>query len=396
MFERGEYVDSCRGQLNEGPEKKIGKTVKEHLDSDQRSFIRALLFDANGGDICWDFLSSRLHNLDLMTDLEQVSLPWLYTHWLEMGRDVSALAVIRGMRRKMIVRNRILLAGAREIASKLQSARIDAGFIKGAGLLGSFLPRVGLRPMTDIDLWIRPSQQTEGFAVLGSSRNSSNIGLHAQTIKDSFEREIDIHIVPSHIFTQRKLSVGEAESMFTRAWLEPPVSRLSDFALVYFSILNNLFMHGPGETRAAFCLFELDAILRNQRDPARLLAELVNQARRDDTLTVFVEHLDWLGSGASPLLDELQKNMVAALTQGEQRMMAWFGDLNSSEKDYGGLRRNARLFAHVEQTRPPGISQFILRHIKAFVKSPNFPKKMVSIGSWKGLITAGIDLKKKL
>jgi len=375
------------------PENKIGKTVKEHLVSNQRSFTRALLLDAHGGDICWDFLSSRLHNLDLMTDLEQVSLPWLYIHWQEMGRDVSALAVIRGMRRKMIVRNRILLAGARETASTLQDARIDAAFIKGAGLLGSFLPRIGLRPMTDIDLWIRPSQQTEGFAVLGSSRNSSSTGLHPQMIKDSFEREIDIHIVPSHIFTERKLSVGEAESMFTRAWLEPPVSRLSDFALVYYSILNNLFIHVPGETRAAFCLFELDAILRNQRDPAQLLAELVNQARRDDTLTVFVEHLDWLGSGASPLLDEIQKDMVATLTQGEQRMVEWFRDLTSPEKNYGGLRRSARLFVHVDQSLPLGIARFVLTHIKNFVRGPNFPRKMVSIGWWKSRIAIEKELR---
>ena len=155
-------------------------------------------------------------------------------------------------------------------------------------------------------------------------------------------------------------------------------------------------MHIPGETRAAFCLFELDTILRNQRDPAQLLAELVNQARRDDTLSVFVEHLDWLGSGASPLLDKLQKDMVAALTQGEQRMMEWFRDLYSSEENYGGLSRNARLSVHVEQSPPPGIGRLVLRHIELYVKSSNFPKKVVSISSWKGLFASAKDLKKML
>jgi len=370
--------------------------VKEYLVPDSRFFTRSLLIDAHGGDLCWNILFSRLHNLDLMTDLEQVSLPWLYTHWQEMGRDVSALAVIRGMRRKMIVRNRIFLAGARDIISKLQDARIDAAFIKGAGLLGSFLPGIGLRSMSDIDLWIRPSQQTEGFAALGARRHSSNIGVHAEMIKDSFARQIDIHILPSHIFAQRGLSAEAAEHMFTQAWLESPIGRLSDYALVYFSILNNLFIHSPGETRAAFCLFELDAILRNQTDPAQLLSELVNQARRDDTLSVFVEHLGWLGLGASPLLDELLKEMEVALTLKEQRKMEWFKARYSSGEKYDDSRREARLFLHVGQSLPLGIGRFVFRHVEGAVKSPNFPKNILSTGSWKGLITAAKDFQKML
>ena len=368
--------------------------MKEDVVSDSRSITRALLIDAHGGDLCWNILVSRLQNLDLMTDLELMSLPWLYAHWQEIGRDVSALAIIRGMRRKMIVRNRLLLEGAREAVSKLQDAGIDAAFIKGAGLLGSFLPGVGLRSMSDIDLWIRPSQQTEGFAALGARRHSSNIGLHAEMIKDSSAREIDIHILPSHIFTMRKLSASAAESMFTHAWLEPPIGRLSDDALVYFSILNNLFVHIPGETRAAFCLFELDAILRKQTDPAKLLSELVKQARLDHTISVFVEHLGWLGSGASLLLDELLKRMEAALTLEEQRSLGWLRDLYSSGENYGWYSTQARLFVHVEQSLPPGIGRFVLRRIKDFVKSPNFPKNILSIGSWKGLMAAVKDLQK--
>jgi hypothetical protein len=226
--------------------------------------------------------------------------------------------------------------------------------------------------MSDIDLWIRPSQQTEGFAALGARRHSSNIGVHAEMIKDSFARQIDIHILPSHIFAQRGLSAEAAEHMITQAWLESPIGRLSDYALVYFSILNNLFIHSPGETRAAFCLFELDAILRNQTDPAQLLSELVNQARRDDTLSVFVEHLGWLGLGASPLLDELLKLMEAALTLEEQRSLGWLRDLYSSGENYGWYSRQARLFVHAEQTLPPGVVQFVFRHIEQFVKSPDF------------------------
>jgi hypothetical protein len=330
----------------------------------------------------------------MMTDLEQVSLPWLYAQWQDIGRDVSSLVIIRGVRRKMIVRNRILLAGSRQIVSKLQDAGIDAAFIKGAGLLGSFLPEIGLRSMADIDLWIRPSQQTEGFAGLGARRNSKDINVHAETIKDSYAREIDIHILPSHIFTMRKLSASAAESMFTQAWLEPSIGRLSDDALVYFSILNNLFVHIPGETRAAFCLFELDAILRKQTEPVKLMSELVKHARRDHTVSIFVEHLDWLGSGASLLLDELLKLMEAALTLEEQSSLGWLRDLYSSGENYGWYSRQARLFVHVEQSLPPGIGRFVLRHVKDFVKSPNFPKNILSIGSWKGLMAAVKDLQK--
>ncbi|CAB4633513.1 unannotated protein [freshwater metagenome] len=379
-----------------GPKFLMGKNVTEHVVSDSRSFTRALVIDARGGDLCWNILVSRLHNLDLMSDLEQMSLPWLYAHWQELGRDVSALAIIRGMRRKMIVRNRLLLEGAREAASKLQNAGIDGAFIKGAGLLGSFLPEIGLRSMADIDLWIRPSQQTEGFAALGARRNSSHNGLHAEMIKDSSARQIDVHILPSHIFSMRKLSAGAAESMFTQAWLERPIGRLSDDDLVYFSILNNLFVHIPGETRAAFCLFELDAILRNQTDPTKLLSEMVKDARRDDTVSVFVEHLSWLGSGASPLLDELLKDMGAALTLGEQRRIKWLQDIYSSGENYGWHSRQARLFVHAEQSLPRGIGRFVLQHISDFFKSPNFPKNIWSIGLWKGLIRAAKDLHKML
>jgi hypothetical protein len=370
--------------------------VKNHTASDSRSFTRALLNDANGGDLCWGLLVSRLHNLDLLSELEQMSLPWLYAHWQSIGRDVSALAIIRGFRRKMIVRNRILVAGAREIASKLKDVEVDAVFIKGAGLLESVLPSIGLRFMSDIDLWIRPSQQAKGFAELGAHKQSSRIGVHAEMMRDSSGRQIDIHIVPSHIFTIRKLSTNAAESMFEQAWSEPPNGRLSDYALVYFSILNNLFVHIPGEPRAAFCLFELDAILRHRTDPARLSAELVKYARRDDTVSVFVEHLGWIGSGSSPLLDELQKEMRAELTLEEQRRINWLQDLRSLGENHGWYSRQARLFVHAEQTLPPGVVQFVFRHIEQIVKSPDFLRNIFSIGSWKRLYAAAKDIQKIL
>jgi hypothetical protein len=361
-----------------------------------RAFTRALLSDADGGDNCWPIVLPRLHNLDLLTEIELIALPWLYRRWQESGRDVTSLALVRGLHRKMIVRNRLLLVGARDALSQLRDAGIDGALFKGTGLLGRCVPPTGLRAMSDIDLWIRPSQQSRGFSTLGADRLYPDMSVHAETTRDSLGREIDIHIVPSHLFSRRGISMTAAENLFDSALIEGSTGRLSEASLVYFSILNPLFVQEPGRARVAFSLFELDAVLRNQSDSLQLVSELARLARRDDTLLVFVEHLDWLGTGASPPLDALAEEMTQRLTTEEQARREWFQNLHSASGLDELYRRDARLMVHVNQslTQEEIARMFLLSYVKRLLKHPGYIRKLASIEAWNRLIGLAKSLRR--
>lgn len=292
--------------------------------SDETAGTRALLtsfLDRAGGDSGWSLLAPRIHAPDDLSALERTLLPLAFERWRQDGRPVGNMHVLRGIHRKTVVRNRLfLLESARSLAA-LRAAGVDALVFKSGGLLGRLLPDTGLRPIADIDLWVRPSQIRAAIGVLGSAAEASPGEDHAVTIEIASGLQLDLHTLPSHIHTSRPGTQASAEALFDSAWAQRADGGLSVADLLYFSFLNPLYSHPPGEARAAFALLELAAALTAPAVTGDVLEGVLRRVQDDGSAAVFLEHALWLGPGVSPHVDRfIAKAVQPAATPGDMEL----------------------------------------------------------------------------
>jgi hypothetical protein len=324
------------------------------------------------GTDSWTLLSERLGNLDTLSDLERTALPFLVTRWRAEGRDLDGLPLLNGLRRKMVVRNRLTVAGAQAELDRLRSAGVPAIPLNGAALIGRVLPDTGLWPLADVDLWVRPGDHAAALSALaspGSDRTQrATSGPHAPMLRHSLGREVDIHRVPSHLFARRGCSDVAAEALFARAWERQSDGLPALADVIHLSFVNTLFSHAPGEPRAAFALVELDAVLRHPDVTDATLRAVVADSVEDRTAVILVEHLDWLGPGVSGPLDRfLIDHLDPALTADDQALRRWLvrlrhtgGDIGTSSGARGTtdgnadplFRKRLRQLAHIHSAVP--------------------------------------------
>lgn len=323
-----------------------------------RPLLTAILSGDRYGPGSWDLLRGRIKDLDALSPFELTALPLLLIRWQEQGCDLDGFPVLRGLRRKMIVRNRLVLNGARAAMGQLQSTGIDVLPLKGVGLLGRGLPETGLRAFGDADLWVRPSQFNVAYELFRGPGQRLSHGRHAGMTRDPLGRELDLHILPSHIFVRRRSSRTDAEALFDRCWQRRTGSEPSLADLIYLSFLNPLYSHAPGEVRAAFALIEFNAVLNHPDVSDSTLKGVVANAIADRTLSVFVEHLDWLGLGVSPVLDRFRREVLEpVLTGNDQVLRRWTAELHQQTAFDWMLANELRHHAHSEQSPPLSASR---------------------------------------
>jgi hypothetical protein len=286
-------------------------------------------------------MAGRLDDLDALSTFERTALPLLVGRWQSEGRDLSELPVVRGLHRRMVVRNRMVLHGARAALERLDAAGIDAMPLKSAALVGRILPERGLRPLADVDLWVRPSVHAAAVRLLArpdprsTSPRSTDLRStgaaapdpHARMVRDAAGRELDLHRLPSHLFARRGGSRIDAERRFDRTWDRRVDGRAPLADILHHTLVNVLFSHAPGEARAAFALIELDTALRHPDVSDETLDALITLAVEDRTATILVEHLDRLGPGVSAPLDRLlHDHLEPALTPDDRALRTWMAD----------------------------------------------------------------------
>jgi len=323
-----------------------------------RLLLRAILAEGAGtavsGPDTWTLLAGRLEapdDVDAVGELARTALPMLAGRWRAQGRPVDRLPLVLGLRRRMVVRNRLVLAGARTALARLDAAGIPALPLKSSALLGRVLPDAGLRPIADADLWVRPRDHAAALRLLATGRPTADRAdrtpdrapgratrdPHGGMLRDALGRELDVHRLPSELFARRGTDDTAAEALFARAWDGRVDGRpvLSD--AIQRAFVNVLFSHAPGEARAAFALVELDAVLRHPDVTGATLEALVTAAVEDRTTVVLVEHLDGLGRGASEPLDRLLEDHLApALTADDRRLRDWLARSHRPERPAEG------------------------------------------------------------
>lgn len=347
----------------------IGPDVAIADEEQVQSLLRAILAGEVRQPDTWTLLADRLDDLDALSDFERAALPLLVARWTAEGRDVDRRPLVNGLRRKMVVRNRFLIAGARAALDRLRDADIPAVPLKGAALIGRVLPDAGLRPIADIDLWVRPADHAAALRTLaqpGSGRDGrATRDPHAGMLRDALGRELDVHRLPSELFARRGCSPEDTEALFARTWARRTGGRPALSDIVHLSFVNALFSHSPGEPRAAFALIELDAVLRHPDVTGTTLRAIVADAVEDRTALILVEHLDWLGPGVSGPLDRLlHDHLEPVLTADDRRLREWLvrsrhviGSTSGSSDRRGSeptSQRRIRQLAHAHGAVPAG------------------------------------------
>jgi hypothetical protein len=208
-----------------------------------------------------------------------------------------------------------------KILQDLRAAQIDVMVFKSGALLGRLLPEKGVRAISDIDVWVRPSQIDLALQVLGCPVEGPSASQHAVTIDLPSGLQLDLHVLPSHIFTWRSVTKQAGEAMFDMAYRRSDGGVLSTSDLLYYSFLNPFFAHSPGEGRAAFALLELNEALAASSMTDEVFRDVSRRVQDDQTAVVFLQHYEWLGAGLFPNLDRFIIMAVApAATQSDLKL----------------------------------------------------------------------------
>lgn len=112
--------------------------------------------------------------------LEEGVGPWLY--WTIKNQKLKNLLPARarsslaGAYYQSAAHNQLLIVALRQITTAFHDAGIPIQPLKGAALAGTLYPNPAIRPMSDLDLLIKPADLVDALALLGQ------LGYHTQKI----------------------------------------------------------------------------------------------------------------------------------------------------------------------------------------------------------------------
>ena len=134
-------------------------------DAIQRLALRAAVDPPDAAADAWTELTGRVDLSDLWDAEVYRLLPLV---WKNLGPAVGAdhEARLRGLYRKAWVQNQHLLRRAAEAVHALGEAGIESLLLKGVPLTVAYYGDVGVRPMGDVDVLVRPEQAVDAFRIL--------------------------------------------------------------------------------------------------------------------------------------------------------------------------------------------------------------------------------------
>ena len=148
-----------------------------------------------------------LANVNLATQTEATIrlLPLVHDRLVRDGIDHPAMAILKGIRRKVWSRNQLLFMHTAPAIQAIRRAGIDVMFLKGAALVLKYYDNYGLHAMGDFDLMVRFNDVAAAMEILkehgwksdfpmqGKLRLNMLTYLYATHFKHNSGLEIDFH-----------------------------------------------------------------------------------------------------------------------------------------------------------------------------------------------------------
>jgi len=126
-------------------------------------------------------------------------LPMIFQRMREWDFDHPLRALVKGVYRRSLVENSLLVAGAAPALQAMADRGLAPTLLKGAALVGGgYYPTLATRPMQDVDVYLPPGAHADATAILDSlewRRVSRESGfLHAETFQAPRDvATIDLH-----------------------------------------------------------------------------------------------------------------------------------------------------------------------------------------------------------
>jgi len=177
----------------------------------QLSLLQACLAPGDGIEPHWRAWRGQAE-LDSLDEASNRLLPLLYRRLEAAGLNDPDMARLRGIYRYHWCRNQLLLAELRRLLAALRELGVEVLLLKGAALIQRHYRDPGIRPMSDLDIMVRPGDMDTVFGLLQERGWQPKVRaeleqmrtrrlLHAVDFRRDWNGrvlEIDVHWTPLH------------------------------------------------------------------------------------------------------------------------------------------------------------------------------------------------------
>jgi hypothetical protein len=136
--------------------------------AEQELLLRAAVLDGDAAAAAYREWAVRV-DLDALDYGSQRLLPLLYRRLRHLGIDSPHVGKLKGAYRRALYRNTITLRNAVAVVGLLRSAGIEALVLKGVAMVVLYYRELGVRPMSDFDILVRPEDARRAIHVLEST-----------------------------------------------------------------------------------------------------------------------------------------------------------------------------------------------------------------------------------
>ncbi len=182
--------------------------------------LKAALMDGAPAQQCWKKWKSMV-DIDNMDGASYRLIPLLHYNLTQLGVQDNIMPRLKGISRYHWCKNHILLEKLSSLLKMLDQNNIEVMLLKGSALINQYYESPALRPMSDIDIMVRPKKLNETIAILKNSGwvptmdfdftdIRSQRARHSQEYRDESGSECDLHWTP--------ISSGTWEGAELRFW----------------------------------------------------------------------------------------------------------------------------------------------------------------------------------
>lgn len=261
-------------------------------------------------------------DIESLDDASNRLLPLLYRRLESDNITGPEIARLRGIYRYHWCRNQLLFAELRAIMSALNEVGVEVLLLKGAALVERYYRDPGLRPMSDLDIMVRPEDMGKTFAVLEKlgwapkvRADIEKIRVHRLIHAVDFLREkngrmleVDVHWTPLH----RSTWPG-AEKAFWANSDSAQINGVECRLLDPTDQLMHVCLHGGAWNVMPPLRWVADACRILQSDAALIVWDrLLSQARRHNSQMLLETALTYLYTEfAAPIPESVMRQLAA-------------------------------------------------------------------------------------
>jgi hypothetical protein len=136
---------------------------------EQELLLRAAVLDGEAARLAYREWAARV-DIEALDYGSYRLLPLLCRNVQQLGIDSSHAGRFRGAYRRALYQNTLTLRAAVEVLQILQEAGVDALVLKGVAMILLYYRALGVRPMSDVDILVRPEQVRRAIQALEHRR----------------------------------------------------------------------------------------------------------------------------------------------------------------------------------------------------------------------------------